>query len=271
MPPISQLSSRPIRAARARPRSAPAESPTERALTPHKSSSIAIVLGLGLSFLAGSGCVAPMADGTEESDQDEALQEADADSVNKSWFTQLDCRYNIPVCFMDDDGDSQSARTIKNKVTAEYGRAGITFSGWRRCSSTTPCPAIRATINKPRNTSTTSVGSQDVCSRAPSNSMSLSPTNLWAVVHEFGHALGYTGDVPGCDSAFNYCERDGIHALTSLTPLDIRSLNSRFEGKGQCPSDGSRVVQATSPRRPTGPSSTVTSSNGSKWTVTTTR
>ncbi len=108
-------------------------------------------------------------------------------------------RKSIPVCFTGGDGTSDMERGTRQLIESEYAKVGLCFSGWGRCSASTPCPAIRIEYGPPNADNVNTAGWSYV--GAPSwfcNAGDWQKPTLWlrtdqwdwAAVHEFGHAIG---------------------------------------------------------------------------------
>jgi hypothetical protein len=108
-------------------------------------------------------------------------------------------RKNIPVCFTAGDGTSDMERGTRKLIESEYAKVGLCFSGWDRCSASTPCPAVRIEYGPPNAENVNTAGWSYV--GAPSwfcNAGDYQKPTLWlrtdqwdwAAVHEFGHAIG---------------------------------------------------------------------------------
>jgi hypothetical protein len=177
----------------------------------------------------------------------------------------------IPVCFLNRNGDEADATSVRNVVTSEYQKAGICFSGWQRCSASTPCPAIRMHIGVPSGANGQWAGQSYVgpatwaCNDRSTWTVWIRQDQLdWATVHEFGHAIGVhheharTDHPGGCDASateqlpsggsvvyYGSYDRNSVMGYCSgqrrLSAGDISGLQSFYgtSGPTQCGGGGS--------------------------------
>jgi hypothetical protein len=153
---------------------------------------LALALALGGSLHACAGDLAL------EDDEEEGVG-LNTDPVIAEIGGKWQNRKNIPVCFTGGDGGSANERLTRQLVEQEYAKVGLCFSGWGRCSASTPCPAIRISYGPetPENRGTAGwsyVGeSRWFCNAGDwqKPTMWLRDDQVdWATVHEFGHAIG---------------------------------------------------------------------------------
>jgi hypothetical protein len=152
---------------------------------------LSTLLALGLCSALAASCAGDMV-------LDEEL-ESDFDSVIAETHGRWQNRKNIPVCFTGGDGTSQMERSTRALIESEYAKVGLCFSGWGRCSASTPCPAIRIEYG-PRTDQNAGTAGWSYVGRTDwfCNANDWQKPTMWlrddqwdwAAVHEFGHAIG---------------------------------------------------------------------------------
>jgi hypothetical protein len=135
-----------------------------------------------------SACMAEVTDEDLENSDDELIVDE-----NAKWPD----RKHIPVCFTTGDGTSDREKATRRLIESEYAKAGLCFSGWGACTTSTPCPAIRLEISAngdPGVAGWSYVGPTGwMCGgadRTKNNMWLRTDQTDWAAVHEFAHAIG---------------------------------------------------------------------------------
>jgi hypothetical protein len=189
-----------------------------------------LIGGLGIASLLGVACTAEF--GREESPSRRATVDSELlGDAARRWSNPR----AIPVCFLNREGAESDAVLVRNLVTSEFQKAGICFAGWNRCSSATPCPAIRMHIGVPPGANGQYAGESFV---GPSNwncddrsqwTVWVRQDQLdWASVHEFGHSIGIHHEHARTDSQgeCGYSRAEQLPAGGTITYFGAYDRNS---------------------------------------------
>jgi hypothetical protein len=218
------------------------------------------------AIVCSTGCASVDAGDGEANGNDDPL----VAETNRLWPNAK----SIPVCFLNSDGTDQYARQIRDLASSEYAKVGLCFSGWNRCTTSSPCPAIRINIGRPVDGGAGAAG-QSAVGPAPWEcknnhwSLWLAKDQIdWATIHEFGHAIGAEHeqgrtDNPGTcaqqagdvypqtsttkyfgtydpNSVMNYCSK-----RNRLSPQDISALKSLYKTSGAATCGGTTTGGGT--------------------------
>jgi hypothetical protein len=197
-----------------------------------------LALALAASLAACAGDLAPSDEEGVGLNTDPVIAE-----IGGKWTN----RKNIPVCFTGGDGTTAMEQGTRRVIESEYAKVGICFSGWGRCSASTPCPAIRIEYGPetPENTGIAGwsyVGQPSwFCNAGDWQKPTLWLRNDqwdWAAVHEFGHAIGLeheharTDHNGRCDASQN--EQIPEDSDTDyVTPYDDQSVMCYCSGRSR--------------------------------------
>src|SRR5579883_2383799 len=208
----------------------------------------ALVPALALA-VAACAVSAPQEGGTG------STEERSLGAVNTRWPSPV-----IPVCWNTAGTDTPYVASEKGKVQAqvvsEFGRAGVTFTGWGTCTgSETDAiviwiadqnPSSDIGRNKPTkmvlNFSMQGIGSALVRARCTESQARTDACILMSAVHEFGHAVGLLHEekrteTPSC-GVFDSHVFDDFNV--NIGPLDPRSIMYHCN-----PSVGGDPIQTT--------------------------
>jgi hypothetical protein len=178
--------------------------------------------------VAGCGADAGSAGSLDDDDVSEVTEEL-ALLSNTLWTPLWTGRTSIPVCFTNGTTAQRShVRSIAEgsweaigaTTTGPNGRYGVDFTGWGTCPSSTTL-TIRVTFVTTGPNSVTGLG------RTHQRMNLYATASDDTIMHEFGHALGYTHEFRRSDYAAtdpNCPETNGTQPDLGLTSVDRTSI-----------------------------------------------